>query len=161
MATIEEYASGKVLEQIQKAFAVFHSIGACLCDHEIGKLMLRNVQKMEPRKMSIDDTIRLIQSAKQCAIGDRVCRALHRETPVTESVFLDELASAMVDAGKACFVSTEGAVENLKKYGKKPIIVSKVSGKYAEICPTWPKTCLYWNMEKHKLKCINRGVDAR
>jgi len=156
LATIQDYVSGRVLEQIQQAFAIFHSIGGSLNNHEIGQAMLKNVQKLEPRKMTVNEVIKLIQAAKQCAIGERVCRALHKDTPLTESVFLDELATGMVEAGKAKYVSKAEAIENIKKYQKKPIIVSKVSEKHSEICPTWPKKCLYWNMEKHKLKCINR-----
>jgi hypothetical protein len=156
MATIQDYKSGKVCEQIKKAFSVFESIKAPLNEIEVGKVMLDNVKELEPKKLRIDEAIKLIQEAKQCAIGDRVCRSLHTEAPVTESVFLDDLAAGMVEAGKAKFATKEEAINNMKKYQKNPIIVSKVSGKYSEICPTWPKKCLYWNMEKHKLKCIIR-----
>jgi hypothetical protein len=156
MATIQDYKSGKVCEQIKKAFSVFESVAAPLNDTEVGKVMLNNVKELEPKKLAIDEAIKLIQEARQCAIGDRVCRSLHTETPLTESVFLDDLAAGMVEAGKARFATKEEAIDSMKKYQKNPIIVSKVSGKYSEICPTWPKKCLYWNMEKHKLKCINR-----
>lgn len=156
MATIQDYVSGKVLKLIEQAFEIFYSMGDSLENHDIGKTMLKNVQKLEPKRMKVDKIIELIQAAEHCAIGERVCRALHKDTPLTESVFLDELAEGMVKAGKAKFVSKAEAIKNIKKYEKKPIIVSKVSGKHSEICPTWPKKCLYWNMEKHKLKCINR-----
>jgi hypothetical protein len=156
MATIQDYKSGKVCGQIKKAFSVFESVAAPLNDTEVGKVMLNNVKELEPKKLTIDEAIKLIQEAKQCAIGDRVCRSLHTETPLTESVFLDDLAAGMVEVGKARFATKDEAIDNMKKYQKNPIIVSKVSGKYSEICPTWPKKCLYWNMEKHKLKCINR-----
>jgi len=156
MATIQEYMSGEVCEKIRQAFLIFSSVGGSLDGSKVGKAMLNNVNKLEPKKLTIDETIDLIQESTQCAIGERVCRSLHKETPLTESVFLDELAAGMVEAGKARFVNKDEAIDNIKKYQKKPIIVSKVSGKHSEICPTWPKKCLYWNMEKHKLKCINR-----
>jgi hypothetical protein len=156
MATIQDYMSGKVCEQIKKAFSVFESVEAPLNDTEVGKSMLNNVKQLEPRKLTIDEAMKLIQESMQCAIGERVCRSLHKETPLTESVFLDDLAAGMVEAGKARFVTKDEAIDNVRKYQKSPIIVSKVSGKHSEICPTWPKKCLYWNMEKHKLKCINR-----
>ena len=156
MATIQDYMSGKVCEQIKQAFSIFESVEGPLNGTEVGKVMLSNVNKLEPIKLTIDEAIKLIQESKKCAIGERVCRSLHRETPLTESVFLDDLAAGMVEAGKARFVTQEEAIDNIMKYQKKPIIVSKVSGKHSEICPTWPKKCLYWNMEKHKLKCINR-----
>ena len=156
MATIQEYVSGEVCEKIRQAFLIFNSVEGSLNESKVGKAMLNNVNKLEPKKLTIDESIKLIQESKQCAIGERVCRSLHKETPLTESVFLDELAAGMVEAGKARFVNKDEAMDNVRKYQKKPIIVSKVSGKYSEICPTWPKKCLYWNMEKHKLKCINR-----
>ena len=156
MATIQDYMSGKVCEQIKQAFSIFESVEGPLNGTEVGKVMLSNVNKLEPIKLTIDEAIKLIQESKKCAIGERVCRSLHRETPLTESVFLDDLAAGMVEAGKARFVTQEEAIDNIMKYQKKPIIVSKVSGKHSEICPTWPKKCLYWNMEKHKLRCINR-----
>jgi hypothetical protein len=156
MATIQDYMSGKVCEQIKQAFSVFNSVEGSLNGSEVGKAMLDNVNKSEPKKLTIEEAIKLIQESKQCSIGERVCRSLHKETPLTESVFLDDLAAGMVEAGKARFVTKEEAIDNIKRYQKKPIIVSKVSGKHSEICPTWPKKCLYWNMEKHKLKCINR-----
>ena len=156
MATIQEYMSGEVCEKIRQAFSIFNSAGGSLDGSKVGKAMLNNVNKLEPKILTVDEAINLIQGAKQCAIGERVCRSLHKETPLTESVFLDELAAGMVEAGKARIVNKDEAVDNIKKYRKKSIIVSKVSGKYSEICPTWPKKCLYWNMEKHKLKCINR-----
>ena len=156
MATIQDYMSGKVCEQIKQAFSIFESSEDSLNGTEVGKAMLNNVKKLEPKKLTVDEAIILIQESKQCAIGERVCRSLHKETPLTESVFLDDLAGGMVEAGKARFVTKEEAIDNIKRKKKKPIIVSKVSGKHSEICPTWPKKCLYWNMEKHKLKCINR-----
>ncbi len=156
MATIQDYMSGKVCEQIKQAFLIFNSVEGSLNGSEVGKAMLNNVNKSEPQKLTIEEAIKLIQESKQCAIGERVCRSLHKETPLTESVFLDDLAAGMVEAGKARVVTKEEAIDNIKKYQKKPIIVSKVSGQHSEICPTWPKKCLYWNMEKHKLKCINR-----
>ena len=61
----------------------------------------------------------------------------------------------MVKAGKARVVSKEEAVETLKKYGT-PIIVSKVSGQYNEICRSSPKECVYWNAERAGLKCLRR-----
>jgi hypothetical protein len=118
--------------------------------------MLANVMKLEPKKIAIDGAVKLIEDSQKCAIGARVCLAVHKDAPVTKSVFLDGLATGMTGVGKARLVTKSQAIEEIKKYGKKPIIVSKVSGKYSEICPTWPLKCLYWNMEKHNLKCIHK-----
>lgn len=157
MATIEDYVSGKVCRQIEKSFAIFDTAGrSSLAGTRIGEILLKNVSRLEPLKRTIDQAIRLIEDAGQCAVGPRVCMAVHTEAPRTESVFLDELAEGMGKAGKAVPVTKAAAIENLKKYRKHPVIVTKVSGKHAEICPTWAKTCIYWNMEKHRLKCIRR-----
>ena len=157
MATIEDYVSGKVCEQIAKSFAIFDAAGtSSLAGTRIGNILSENVGKLEPLKLTIDQAIRLIADARQCAVGPRVCQAVHTQTPLTESVFLDELAEGMVQAGKAKPVTKAEAIENLMAYQKHPIIVTKVSGKHAEICPTWAKRCIYWNMEKHRLKCIQR-----
>ena len=156
MATVEEYVSGKVCEQIAKSFAIFDAAGkSSLAGTRIGDILSENVGKLAPKKLTLDEAIRLIEDAAQCAIGPRVCMAVHTEAPLTESVFLDELAEGMVNAGKAAPATKAEAIANLKKY-RKPIIVTKVSGKHAEICPTWAKRCIYWNMEKHRLKCIQR-----
>lgn len=156
MPTIQDYMSGNICEQVKSAFSILESSGDSLKDTEIGKNLLNDVNKAGPKKLSAEEAIKLIRESEQCAIGERVCRALHKETPFTETVFLDELAAGMVEAGKARFVNKNEAVDNIMKYRKNPIIVSKVSGKYSEICPTWVKKCLFWNMEQRKLKCIIR-----
>jgi hypothetical protein len=157
MATIEDYVSGKVCDQIAKCFAIFDAAdGSSLAGTPIGAILSENVAKLAPRKLSCDQAIQLIAQARQCAVGPRVCTAVHTEAPLTEAVFLDELAEAMVRAGKAVAATQAEAIANVKKYRKQPIIVTKVSGKHAEICPTWAKKCIYWNMEKHRLKCIQR-----
>ena len=157
MATIEDYVSGKVCKQIAKSFSIFDAAGkSSLAGTRIGNILSENVGKLAPKKLTIDDAIQLIEDARQCAIGPRVCTAVHTKAPLTEAVFLDELAEGMVKAGKAAPATKAEAIANLKKYRKSPIIVTKVSGKHAEICPTWAKTCIYWNMEKHRMKCIQR-----
>ena len=156
MATIEDYTSGKVCEQIKMAFSIFASAGETLNGTDIGRNLLKAVKNYEPRKLTVEKAIQLVENAEQCAIGERVCRALFPDAPLTETVFLDELAKGMVSAGKAHYAKKEEAIENIYKYSKKSIIVSKVSGKHSEICFTWPKLCVYWNSEKHGLKCINR-----
>jgi len=156
MATIEDYVSGKVCQQIAKSFSIFDAAGkSSLAGTRIGDILQENVRKLAPKKLTIDGAVELILSARQCAVGARVCMAVHTEAPLTESVFLDELAEAMAKAGKARLTTKVEAINKLKRY-RKPIIVTKVSGKYAEICPTWAKKCIYWNMEKHRLKCIQR-----
>jgi len=157
MATIEDYMSGRVCELIKQTFSIFESSEQVLNGTDVGEAMLNNVKKLEPKRLAIDEAIGLIQESKQCAIGERVCRSVHIGSPLTESVFLDDLAAGMVQSGKARFATKEEAIDNIKKYQENPIIVSKVSGQHSEICPTWPKKCLYWNMEKRGLGCIGRS----
>ena len=111
---------------------------------------------LAPQKLTYEEATELIREARVCAVGPRVCMAVHTGAPPTEAVFLDELAEGMATPGKARRVTPTEGIANLDRYRKSPLIASKVSGKYAEICPTWAKKCLYWNMEKHRLKCIQR-----
>lgn len=156
MAEIEDYATGKVLESVKQSFDVFNAFEGSLKESKIGLRMLKDVEKYAPKLMSLEGAAQLIQEAIHCAIGERVCRALDQTTPFTESVFLNDLAERMVQVGKARFVTKEDAVVVLEKYRGSPIVVSKVSGNYVEICNTSPKQCVYWNLEKRGLKCITR-----
>ena len=156
MARVKDYTSGKVVAYIKAAFSVMGQSTTSLQETEMGKALEAEVEKMTPTKITLEQASELIAEAAQCAVGERVCRTLHTDTPLTESVFLDELAIGMAQAGKARLVTREEAVENLKKFNAHSIILSRVSDKPMEICPTWPKHCLYWNMEKHGLKCIHR-----
>lgn len=157
MATIEDYVSGSVCSQLEKAFAIFAAAGAASLEGSgIGGLLLKNVGVLAPKKLTREDAVQLIRESRVCAVGPRVCMAVHTGAPPTEAVFLDELAEGMARAGRARRVTRAEAVANLERYRKSPLIASKVSGKYAEICPTWARKCLYWNMEKHRLKCIQR-----
>lgn len=36
----------------------------------------------------IEQAIALIEHSEKCAAGERICRAVHTDTPLTESVFL-------------------------------------------------------------------------
>ena len=156
MATIKDYTSGKVCDQLKLTFSILDSSKGSLRETRVGNAMLKNIQLLAPRKLTVEQAVALINEARCWAVGDRVCKSVHKDTPATQSVFLDELAEGMAAAGKARLVSRQEAVDNIRAHSKSPIIVSRVSGKPAEICPTWPKRCLYWNMEKHKLKCIQR-----
>ncbi|MBI5594381.1 MAG: hypothetical protein HY881_28365 [Deltaproteobacteria bacterium] len=156
MARVKDYTSGKVVEYIKAAFSVMDRATTSLQETEMGKVLEAEVEKMIPTKITLEQANELIAGAAQCAVGERVCRVLHTDTPLTESVFLDELAIGMAEAGKARLVTREEAIENLKKFNAHAIILSRVSDKPMEICPSWPKRCLYWNMEKHGLKCIHR-----
>jgi len=98
-----------------------------------------------------------IREAATCAIGPRVCYALHPESVFTESIFLDELADGMVRAGHARYATPEEAINVVRAYSnRRPIIVANVSGTPREICSSSTKWCVAWNMERRGLKCVIR-----
>ena len=134
VAEVEDYTSGKVLDGIKRIFDVLKSSGGSLKDAEIGKKLIEAMRKLDPTGLSADGASRLVRESNTCAVGERVCRALYKDSPCTESVFLDELAEGMVEAGKAKYVTKEEAIEVLQKYPKNPIVITRVSGKHAEIC---------------------------
>src|SRR3972149_10203228 len=101
MAEVEDYASGKILTHMKQAFSVYKSAKEPLTDSHIGELVLKELTKFEPRKIGLGEASRFIEESDRCAVGERVCNALHRKAEFAESVFLDELAEGMVEAGKA------------------------------------------------------------
>ena len=77
---------------------------------------------------------------------------------LTESVFLNELAVAMASVGKARMATLEEAEECLQKSSGHPLIISKVSGRYLEICPSYQPYCVYRQAEKRGLHCLQRKI---
>ena len=122
----------------------------------MGDLLLAKIQSFQPRRIDMAEAEGRIRDAAHCAAGPRVCHACYPQSEFSEAVFLDELAEAMVAAGKAEKVSRKTAVETLAKYRKNPLVLSMVSGKLMELCRTSQETCVYWNMEKRDLKCVER-----
>jgi len=159
MGTINDYTGGKVLEDISKALKVFRSTEEKLHQTEIGHKMLRNILVFEPIVITMELAVEYIRKAKKIAVGERICRTLNPDSDFTESVFLDELSDAMIEAGMAKKCTEEKARAALRKYPKHPLILSKVSGKHAEICRSYPKECVYWLAEKRGLHCL-RGKDG-
>ena len=161
MGTIYDYIGGKILEDISKALHVFRKNEGSLADADIGKRMLSNIREFEPIIITIDQAADFIRNAEKVAIGERVCKILHKDSVFTESVFLDELADAMLQKGFAEKCSAEEAESVLRKYPNHPLIISKVSGKHQEICRSHPPECVYWLAEKHGLKCLKRKGKCR
>ncbi len=87
---------------------------------------------------------------------ERICRAINKDSKLTESIFLDELGEGMVNVGKAHYVEKEDAICTLKKYPKNPLILAKVSNKYIEICRSYPEDCIFYNMQRRKIKCLTK-----
>lgn len=62
----------------------------------------------------------------------------------------------MIEAGKAKAVEKESAIDTLKKYPDNPLILSKVSDEYSELCRSTPQYCVFFRMERNKMKCLNK-----
>lgn len=156
MATIEDYTSGKVLAQAKEALSILKASDESLAGTPIGNLLSEKISSFDPTLLSREQAADVIHAAAHCAVGERVCYCTDPNAHFTEAIFLDELAQAMVAAGKARMATKAEAVATLEKYKKNPKVLSKVSGKPMELCCTSPDTCLCWNMEKRGLKCIRR-----
>ncbi|ABL64710.1 hypothetical protein [Chlorobium phaeobacteroides] len=154
MGTSEDYGTGRVLENIRKALHVFDSTEGSLSNNEQSVRIQKKIQEFEPRILSFPEASDYIRKAVTIALGERVCRALHPGSVSTESVFLDELAETMVRSGQARIASIEDAEQTLKKSFQHPLIISKVSGRYQEICASYPPDCVYWRAEKRGLHCL-------
>jgi hypothetical protein len=156
MGTTEDYSTERILENIRKALHVFDSTERSLNNNEQAIRIHKKIQEFEPRILSFPETSVYIRKAAIIALGERVCQALHPGSVSTESVFLDELAEAMISSGKARLASIEDAEQTLKKHSSHPLIISMVSGRYQEICASYPPDCVYWRAEKRGLHCLRR-----
>jgi hypothetical protein len=156
MASIDDYTSGKVLQEAGQALSLLKASDDSLAGTQMGEMLLAKVSKYAPRLLSMASAAQQIRAADRCAVGPRICSSNNPEAEFTEAVFLDELAEGMVAAGKAEMASRHVAIDTLAKYKKNPLVLSKVSGKSMELCCTSPETCVYWNMEKRGLRCLHR-----
>lgn len=156
MATIEQYKTGWVPKASKMAVDLMQSTQGVLLETDHGKMIYKEIQSFAPMRLNEKQAFALIDDADMCAVGERSCKCNYEDAPYSETVFLNELAEAVVASGKARWVDKETAKASIKKYSGLPIITSKVSGRYMEICRSWPKKCIYWNMEMHKVRCIKR-----
>ncbi len=161
MAKVEDYVSGKILEDAETTLRAIKAVELSLIGSYVGKKLLEKIEKFEPMQITVDEASGLIKNARNVAVGQRFCFALHNRD-FAESVFLDELAEGLVNAGKARYTNKEDAINALRRYSEyNPIIASKVSGKYMEICCSSPRDCVYWNMEKKGLRCLRKHETSR
>jgi hypothetical protein len=156
MGTTEDYSTGRILENIRKALHVFDSTEGSLSNNEQALRIQEKIQAFESRILSFPEASDYIRKASTIALGERVCRVLHPGSVSTESVFLDELAEAMICSEQARLASIEDAEQTLKKHSSHPLIISLVSGRYQEICASYPPDCVYWRTEKRGLHCLKR-----
>lgn len=156
MPEVQDYMSGNILNLVNKGFAYFKYLKTPVLKIIVRKQLSKTLDKCNPLKVDVAYAVKLIEESEKCAVGQRVCNCLNNGADHGESVFLDELADGLVKVGKAVYVDKEQAVRTITVDRKGPIIVTRVSGKHSEICRTIAKNCVYWNSEKHGLKCIER-----
>jgi hypothetical protein len=156
MATIDEYASGKAAKRVKMAVETIRTQENPLLETKFADMFAKNVREMDPVAVNGSMASEYILGAERCAIGDRVCQCEFPDAPATCAVFLDELADAMVKVGRAVYASKDEATTALSRHKGRPLVVTKVSGRYMEICRTWPGTCFYWNLEDRGMKCLKK-----
>lgn len=161
MATIEQYKSGQAARSVRLAYETMQALEKPLPETEFAGIFSKNIKALTPLAVDEKQAFEFIKKADRCAIGERLCKCEFPEAPSTKTVFLEELADAMVEARKAKYASKKEAQAALAEHKGRPLVVSKISGKYMEICRTWPKNCFYWNIEKRGMKCIQRHLSLK
>jgi hypothetical protein len=156
MGTIEDYRSGGILDGIGKALHVLDSMEKSAADSPHIIRIQEKILEFRPTIISFDEASAYIGKATTIALGERVCRTLHPDSVFSLSVFLDELAIAMIESGKARTATAMEAEQSLKKQRSHPLIISMVSGRYQEICASYPKECVFWKAERQGLHCLKR-----
>lgn len=156
MATVDDYASGKILKDVKLTNYSLKLVKIPIFGSLVKKKLFKRIKNFEPKLIDMDTASLLIHESEKCAVGERVCKALNKDSDITESVFLDELAEEMVRAGKARYTEKKEAIDTLKKYPKNPLILAKVSDKYMEICRSYPQDCIFYKMQRQHMKCLNK-----
>lgn len=148
MATIEEYGSGRILRSIRLSHLALGITGVPFAGPAVAKNLELRMESFGIHPITLEEAGRVIERCGHCAAGPRICQPLFPESGVSESVFLDELADRMVMAGRARPVTRDQAIETLGKYPDNPLLLSKVSDRYLEICRSVPEICIYWKMRR-------------
>jgi len=156
MADIQDYISGKIIHDANLALKSLKFLRIPYLGSHIRKKLSARANDFEAKIISQESASEVIINADRCAIGERMCRNSNKNEILTESVYLNKLADGLVSTSRARYVSKEEAIDLFGKYKKYPIILSKVSGNYIEMCNSYPKRCVYWNLEKHGIKCLTK-----
>ena len=152
MAAIDDYASGRILHAIRRAHRALRFMRVPVAGRCIGAMMERRMESFATVPITMDIARGALRRSRCCSSGPRVCSPLFPESPASEAIFLDDLAEAMAGAGKARMVTGEEAVRILERYPEQPLLCSKVSGRYLEICRSEPSVCIYWKMRQAGMK---------
>jgi len=159
MGTTEDYQSGRVVEGIRRAELVIDNSDARSPGNPEYEKIREKILGFKPVWITLEEAVELIRGARLVAFGERVCRVLHPESPETQSVFLDELAGAMAEVGKAVIVSAEMAEAVLNRQMRHRFIASMVSGRYLELCAVHPPDCVFCKAERVGIRCFDRNPE--
>jgi len=160
VSTVDDYASGRILDGVKKTEQMIDEFSRTK-DPKIRKALEEMSKDSENYHFLADmkQLKGLIRKAKIVAVGPRVCLEIHSdcEKPM-ESVFLDELADALIHVGKARKVTKREGYIVLKKGLESgyPHVVTIVSGKPLELCNTCSECCVLWRREKLGIRCIRK-----
>jgi hypothetical protein len=160
MGTTEDYRTGRIVEGIRKAEMVLDSSEALTSGDPAFVKIREKICAFRPVWVTEEEVIGLIRKSAAVAVGERVCRALHPESPATQSVFLDELAEALTEAGKAEIVTPEVAEQIIIRQQRQRYIASMVSGKYLELCAVHPADCIFCKAERAGMRCFEQHTDS-
>ena len=161
MGIIDDYRTGKIVEGIRKAASVLDKRDALKSGDPLFEHIRKKILAFKPVWITAEVAAGLIRQAEIVAIGERVCRALHPESPETQTVFLDELAGAMAEANKAKIVTASEAMQIVNRQAHRRIIASMVSGNYLELCAAWSPDCVFCKAERAGIKCFGLSQESR
>lgn len=161
MSDVEDYRTGRVLGGVVEKEKLLEKLRSS-DDDAFREELERREEGAEKRHFTPDmDTLRnLIGDSERIAVGPRVCLGVHEACKRPQnSVFLDELAEALVEEGKAEYVGKEKAIEVLEKGRDEghTHILTKVSGKPMELCNSCENCCILWKLERMDIDCISEG----
>jgi hypothetical protein len=160
MGTTEDYRTGRIVEGIRKAEMVLDNREALTSGDPVFLKIREKIMAFRPVWVTVEEVIGLIRKSVAVAVGERVCRALHPESPATQSVFLDELAEALTEAGKAEIVTPEVAEQIIIRQQRQRYIAAMVSGKYLELCAVHPADCIFCKAERAGMRCFEQHTDS-
>jgi hypothetical protein len=110
MATVDDYASGKLLAEARQVFSLLNASDESLAGSLQGKALLEATSAWDPMLLTPGEAALAIRASTHCAVGERICGPNHPHAPFAEAVFLDELAEALVATRRAEMVTKEQAI---------------------------------------------------
>ena len=158
MGTIDDYRTGNIVEGIRKAESVLDNRNTFSADDPVFGHIREKIVAFKPVWIAKEQAVEMIQQSRTLAVGERVCRALHPKSPETQTVFLDALAEAMINAGKATLVNAAEAVAIVNRLANRRLIASMVGGKYLELCSAHPPDCIFCKAERAGIRCFTETL---